>query len=620
MLALTFVIALAVSLAATPVVIAIARRTKHVAAPSPDRWHVKPTALFGGVAIAAGYTAALAVPGLREAVTGWVQQLRVSEAPAAGIIASGLMMFVAGIADDLFRLRPPTKLVLQAAAAAILMSFGAVLTVTPWAPANLVLTLFWFIAVTNALNLLDNMDGVSSGVTTISAIGFAAVFAGSGEFMLAALALALAGGTAGFLAFNFRPAKIFMGDSGSLLLGASLAGLSAAYTLTAESRSLAVVVPLLLLAVPIADTALVVYTRTTARHPIAVGGRDHIAHRLVNGGLSETMVALLLYLLAATGALAAAYIANAPNGSAPWWAAGAFGVLVVMLGAYVTRFHSYPESERRGGLAWFLIEDLLYRRRLLEVLLDMVLFASAYWGAYLLRWDGLPPPAQWTALLTTIGFAVTAKSVAFMVAGVYRGVWEQVSVADVHRLIRAAILGSVLTVGTIILLYPELPVARSIFILDFILVVLLAFVVRLTFRSLDRLRHRIAPQGKPTLIYGAGVGGDLTVRELIANPRLGLLPVGFLDDDPRKVGLTVHGLPVHSADGDLEALLRAKGVHRVVIGARQLGDAQIERLANACRPADVEILALRVDLVVPSAAPAQNLDALGKWSAPKIVA
>src|SRR5256712_386261 len=180
------------------------------------------------------------------------------------------------------------------------------LDVSPWYVANVVLTLFWFVALTNAFNLLDNMDGVAAGVGAIAAFFLGVAYAHQAAWLHAALAWSLAGATLGFLRYNFHPARIFMGDAGSLFLGAALAGL-AATSPTVVSGSLVSIlfVPLTIVTIPILDTALVTITRTLAGRSIAEGGRDPPPHRLVALGPGGRQVAPVLHALPALRGLGA---------------------------------------------------------------------------------------------------------------------------------------------------------------------------------------------------------------------------------------------------------------------------------------------------------------------------
>lgn len=586
-------VALAAALALTPAVRAGARATGRIALPSGDRWHREPTALLGGLGIFGAFLAGTLAAALLAIAAGSELPLR----QGAGILLAAGVMFAAGLADDILRLRPTTKLVLQALGGAVLVTGGVVYRLTGFEILDATLTVFWFMALTNAVNLIDNMDGVAAGVTTVAAGFLAALFALEGAWFLAALALALAGATGGFLPYNFRPASIFMGDSGSLVLGALLAALGAAYSGIAEARLPAAVVPVLVVIVPVLDTTLVSFTRTLARFPVTQGGRDHVSHRLVRMGFSEVGAALVLYGVAIAGGLAALGLREAAIYES---------LLVVVLflaalgifAAYLTRFHTYDASRVRAvSRRAILLEELFYRRRALEVVFDLAVFAVAYAGAYLLRYDAALPPEQVALLTATIALAVACKSVAFAAFGVYRGTWHQISVADVHRLLQAVLVGVLLTVCATVFLFREAQFSRSVFVLDGVLVALLAIGGRASFRSLDTFRSAfLNGAGARTLIYGAGRGGDLLLRELLANPERGYHVVGFVDDDPFKRGCALHGVPVLGSGPQLEWLLARYGVRSVLIGTTKLSAERLATVAELCRREEIELLQLEISL------------------------
>lgn len=598
LLTLPFFAAVLTTLCLTPLVRAWARATGRVARPTQDRWHSQVTALFGGIAIFGGFVAGVLVAFVRLGGYQPVDAWSLTDMPGSGIVLASVLMFLTGVVDDLIKLRPTSKLVLQALAAALLITLGATFALTPWAPINIIFTLFWFIALTNAVNLLDNMDGVATGVAGVGAVFLTALFVMEGNWTLAAIGAALVGATLGFLPYNFRPASIFMGDSGSLFLGSLLAGLGAAFSGSSSAGWIgAVVVPILVVIVPILDTSLVTFTRTMARYAITQGGRDHVAHRLVQMGFSEARVALLLYLLAAFGGSFALLIRWDVGGAGRWLSA-VFVVGLAAFAAYLSRLHTYaPEGARPMGRLSILLEDLLYKRRALEVLFDLVVFSVAYSGAYLLRYDGSLPPEQAQLLTNSLALVVACKSVAFAATGVYRGVWNQISIADVHRLLKASSLGILLSVAAVVFVYRETEFSRSIFILDGILVVLLPIAVRTSFRSLDLMRYSLnRVVGVRTLIYGAGKGGELLLREIHSNPELGLHPVGLLDDDPTKFRRLIHGFPVLGTGMELQELVREYRIQKIVLGTKKLSDVQLARVQEACRVLDVELLQLEFAL------------------------
>ena len=260
-----------------------------------------------------------------------------------GLLAAAVMIFVLGLVDDLVQLRPSTKLVGQLAAASVLLMSGIGVWLTGSYLVDVTVSLFWFIGITNALNLLDNMDGLAGGVGAIAASFMGIDFLLVGDVALAGVAFAFAGALVGFLVHNYPPARIFMGDSGSLFIGLVLAGLALSPA-PGLSRSLfaVVVVPAIVLAVPILDTTFVTVTRLLEGRPISKGGRDHTSHGLVALGISEERVVWLVWGLAAGGGMIGLGIRSVSRPVA--YAVG--GTLLVLL----TLFGLYLLSSRMSDL------------------------------------------------------------------------------------------------------------------------------------------------------------------------------------------------------------------------------------------------------------------------------
>ncbi|MQA92617.1 MAG: hypothetical protein GEU90_20740 [Gemmatimonas sp.] len=590
---LPFVAAFATALLLTPAIRSLARKVGLIARPSQDRWHAKPTALLGGAAVYGAFLVGTSVA-LFVASAGTGAVTAIVRNPAIGIVIASSLMFLVGLADDRFHLRPSTKLIFQGLAATIVISFGVVYPVTGWQVINVLVTFFWFLALTNALNLLDNMDGVAVGVAAVAALFLAVTFQWEGAALLAAICMALVGAAVGFLPFNFHRASIFMGDSGSLFIGSLLAGLAASYPNTASVSIVAVLfVPAAIAVIPILDTVLVTITRTVAGRPISVGGRDHTTHRLVAMGLSERQVALLLYAFAAVGGLVAIGLRGAPPGIG-MTAGGIFLVALLASAAYLGQIHTYSPADAPRGRATLLISNLLYKRRALEVVLDLIIFTVAYQLAYLLRWDGQLPAEQWAIFESTVAIAAVSKLVMFGIRGVYRGSWSQLNLRDAIHLVQATVLGSLVTVAAVMFFFPSASVSRSVLILDGVLVALLTLATRASFRTLDLLRHSLREAAEPVLIYGAGKGGELAVRELLGNADLQMTPVGFLDDDPSKLGRLVQGYPVLGDVAAARNIIPERGIKRVILGSRALLDEHVESLCTACRSFDVEIFRLEL--------------------------
>ncbi|NJN44816.1 MAG: undecaprenyl/decaprenyl-phosphate alpha-N-acetylglucosaminyl 1-phosphate transferase [Anaerolineae bacterium] len=216
-----------------------------------------------------------------------------------GIVGWVCLYFGVGLYDDFKPLTPTAKVGFQIIAAGIVVFSGYRTGFFDIELLNILITMIWLVGITNAINLLDNMDGLAGGISFITAVFLCFFFwriPGQEAFLL--LALALAGGILGFLVFNFPPASIFMGDSGSLFLGFTLAALAIARKPQASNVFAVMSVPTLIFLLPILDTTFVAFTRLLRGQSPTQGGRDHTSHRLVAFGLSERQAVLILYALA----------------------------------------------------------------------------------------------------------------------------------------------------------------------------------------------------------------------------------------------------------------------------------------------------------------------------------
>src|SRR5215813_9786380 len=332
-----------------------------VAAPRQDRWHCKPTPLLGGAAIYASF------------VLGFIL-FTPSISNAYPILVAGTLLFLTGMIDDAIHIKPHTKLVIQFIAAAALVACDVHLPWVNYVWINDFLTIFWLVGITNAINLLDNMDGLAGGVSLIACVFLALTFVLNGQSTEAFLPAMLGAAVLGFLFFNFNPASIFMGDSGSMFLGFVLSGL-ALLAGTARFRSLTAVLftPVLILIIPIFDTCVVIIMRKLSSRPISRGGRDHTSHRLVALGITERRAVLTCYSLAViSGGLALSL--RWLESTATVGLVSGFGVAIVMLGIYLSKVRVHEANQESGGIPLVnAIADFAHKRRIFEAMLDVVL-------------------------------------------------------------------------------------------------------------------------------------------------------------------------------------------------------------------------------------------------------
>ena len=585
-----FGLATGVSALVTPLVGRWASAHGIVAHPRRDRWHTQPTPLLGGIAI---YLAA---------TLGIVAFARV-DARLLGLLAGGTLLFVTGLVDDLRHLRPHTKLIIQILAACALVVSGIRVETERLAAVALPLTIVWVVGITNAFNLLDNMDGLSAGTAIIVAFFLFAFSVTVGNVGLALLCLAVAGGALGFLRYNFNPARIFMGDSGSMFLGFSLSGIALLGTREMASDVFFVLlVPAAMMGLPIFDTTLVTILRTVEGRPLSQGGRDHLSHRLVALGLTERQAVLLLYFLAA-GFGSLGLIARSVGFWVSLAVAGGLLAAVVLFGAYLAQVRLYgplefARAERAERLSGRPIANgmIMFKRELGLATLDFILICVAYLGAYLLRFGyqefapqspdaAAPWPAQFSESLP---FVIAIKLATLLAFQVYRGMLRYVGVADLVTLAKATICSSLILGVLLPVLFRAEGFPRSVLAIDWLLFTILLVGSRASFAALTDTFARIQSQRVPhLLLIGAGDLGELVLRSLIrAHPTV-YQPVGFLDGDPSKRNRAIHGVRVLGTLDDLHRVASERDVDLVVLALAQWEKAVLEEARDRCAALDL---------------------------------
>ena len=292
--------ALIIAIGGTPLVRYAAMRLGILDQPSARKVHHAPVPLMGGAAIYIAFIAALAI---------WGDRSYVNE--VVGIFVGATLVSLVGALDDSRGVGSYLKLAIQIAAACILILSGVQVRLFDGFM-DIVLTLLWVVGITNAFNLLDNMDGLSAGVATVASAFFTLLAAMSGQYLVGTLAAALGGACVGFLVYNWNPARVFMGDTGSLFLGFLLAAVGIKLRFPANSASITWMIPVLILALPIFDTSLVFISRLRrGKNPLTTAGKDHLSHRLARLTGSQREAVLLCYLVTGATGLASIFLTQA---------------------------------------------------------------------------------------------------------------------------------------------------------------------------------------------------------------------------------------------------------------------------------------------------------------------
>ena len=441
-------VAALVALPAAAAVIWLILRTgaasRMLARPRADRWHERATPVGGGVGIFTGLVAAISAGLLTDDVAG--------SSELYGILAGCTILFAAGLLDDRFSLGPLTKIAAQASAVAIVIASGVSVRLVENDYLATGIAVVWLIGVTNAFNLLDNMDGLAATLAAIAAGYFAidAVTIHPNDTVLL-LSLGVCFACIGFLPFNVRPgrpAAIFMGDSGSQVIGFALASLGLYASWNVAGTTVAtLLLPILILAIPIFDTALVTIVRLLEGRPIYQGGLDHTSHRIVYRGLSERRALVLLAVIsAALGGTSLAY--NVLDNSRIALA----GVLVTF--ALLVQFATIiGDVDRRAAVAArgprLLRTFVVHRRRLIEVVVDAALVCASFLAAYLLVVEGSGTINQRHIFSTTLPVLLAARYGSFIVFGLYRSVWRYAGARDAANVIAAVTVSGLACYGIV---------------------------------------------------------------------------------------------------------------------------------------------------------------------------
>jgi UDP-GlcNAc:undecaprenyl-phosphate/decaprenyl-phosphate GlcNAc-1-phosphate transferase len=562
---------------------------------------------LGGLAIVLSCLVAVTTMfGLR---AGSLEHLTIDMAYWLPIFAGGSVIFFGGIIDDCWALPARTKFLFQGAGALLAMWLGLRLDdislfgggTIHLGVLALPLTYLWIVGLTNAYNLVDGLDGLAAGLGAIAAGTCVVLFTLTGNVEDAVLLGTLAGALIGFLPYNFSPARIYLGDSGSQLIGYLLA-VSAIRGSQKQATALAVVIPLLIFGLPILDTLLSMVRRfakslressmldAPTRYGRAAtrmfeGDRDHIHHRIVGLGLSHRGAVLALYATALilSGLALASVVAHYRNAA-----------LILITVGVATTIGIGKLGYTDGGISW--IEPFLTRykhttfdRSFFMGFVDLVLIGVAYWGAYLLLFGqaSLPAVSQWYLNIFPIVMLVQMMTIAL--CGLYRGVWRAIGVSDLIRVCLAVCAGGVLAYSLVAV--HELPDGSAgFFVLDVLALGWLMNAARSAYRILEFFHQLKGTTARPALIYGAGLGGQLVLRELRQNARRGFRPVGFLDDDTNLQGRLVNGVPVVGSGAELETVLTRYPVDALILSSDKISGSVLRQVLSLAMEKGVEAL------------------------------
>lgn len=601
------VVAALIAFGLTPLSMRLAALLGAVDRPGPRKVHATDIPRLGGLAVVASVAL---VTGILWA-TRVPKIIKVTEDLALGVTLGLIPVLLISIIDDLRPLPALPKALAQFAGAGVAVALGMRLNPevhlfqfeVPLGWLAIPLSLLWIVGVTNAFNLVDGLDGLSAGLALISAMSLAGVSVVVGRYDIALIALILGGALVGFLPYNLHPAKTFLGDSGATAIGFCLAclALRGGSTLT---TGLAILAPLVVLGLPVAET-IVSMLRRVARRFLKLGGGgvfeadgEHFHHRLLKLGITHRRAVMMLHgvglLLAAIG-VGSMFLSHKQ--------AAVLLITIFVAGFIGLSRLGYDEFAvlRRGDMLR-LYDVPVLRTGLFVVFADIVLCVGALYVSWVLKYDDWGIAIERYKLQRLIAVLPIATIGAFYALGLYRRAWKVATVGDITRVVTGVFVAAAVLVA-FSRFYWASPLPVTFYLTWFLVASAMLAGMRASYRVFSEWSHRAKRQaaGEPVLIYGAGFAGALAVREILENEELEMRPIGFLDDDPAKLGRMTAGYPVLGSLARLEELVAVQAVHGLVIASGKIGQEQLDEAARLCERSGIWMKVFRVAFEVRQA-------------------
>jgi len=601
---LSFATAGGLALALTPLVRSFARWAKIVDLPSERKIHKEPVPLLGGVAIFLSFNLAIFLAMLFDKTLFAESILR--RWPALFICQVIVLSF--GIFDDIKRLEPWAKLVLQIIAGIVIALFGFGITAiaNPFTGRMIELgflavpfTVFWLVLIANALNLVDGLDGLAAGTSIIAAATIFGLSFLNQNIGVGIASVALAGSALGFIRYNFHPAKIFLGDSGSLLLGFLLA----VFSIQGSSKGatlVAVLAPVLALGLPIMETLLSMIRRfLRSIHlvdystkngsvralyfrgiPLFKADKDHIHHRLLKLGYSHRKAVALLYGICIALSLMAFLSVAIKNIN---WV-GFIGAVVVAVFIGIKRLRYEEFKILENGLLMPVFNFPIVNSRLFHTFFDLGVISFSSYVCFVLVFRSFGGEAK-SLFIESLPLLLLIKIVIFYLTGVYKKSWAYPSVEELTGILGAVFLSSLVSALIMEVVFGIAAFGGlAFFVLDFYILLTLAGGIRFSYRLLmSYYKKGFGGRKKKVLIYGAGYRGSTVLKEIRHNGDYLVNPIGYLDDDPTKKGKFVHGCPILGSVDDLEEILSRNDIAEIIISTAKIARNRVQKLVDLCK-------------------------------------
>jgi len=599
-----FFLSVSISLVLTPMIRLIAKKANIYDVPSARKVHRRPTPLLGGIPIFVSLNLTLFIGFLLNNV--YIREFLSDKWKP--LLLCSMIILVLGVFDDIRRLQPRMKFLIQIFAGCLLLLFGiGIYDITnPFSEGlihlgtlSIPITILWVVGITNALNLIDGLDGLAAGTSLIVCIalfGISFLFQNIG---ISFVFLILAGSILGFLRYNFHPAKIFLGDSGSLLLGFLLAVLSIQGSYKGPTL-VAVLVPILALGFPIMETLLSMIRRFLRSihmvdYPQKNGkfkalflngfsmfeaDKDHVHHRLLSLGFSQRRAVLILYGLCGALCIFAFLIVLIKDINITLFIGAV--VIAFVIGIRSLRYQEFKILE--SGLLLPLFNFPVVNKRVFQAFFDLFLISLSFYFSFILIFRNFGGYEK-NLFIRTLPIVLVIKILIFFLSGLYKRSWFHTSVEDLLMLTKSLVLssfGSLFVLGLVF----GIDSFRGIlfFLIDFYISTTFIMGYRMSYKLVHSLYNRNSGhKGKRGLIYGAGHRGSVALKEIKNNGSSFFSPIGFIDDDIDKKGKIFHNYPILGPVENIEEFVSQNDVTEILVSTDKIEKEKIGKLIDFCK-------------------------------------
>jgi UDP-GlcNAc:undecaprenyl-phosphate GlcNAc-1-phosphate transferase len=599
-----FFLSVSISLVLTPLVRLIAKKMNIYDVPSARKIHRKPAPLLGGIPIFVSLNLSLLMGFILNNV--YIKEFLSDKWKP--LILCQVIILLLGIFDDIQKLQPRIKFLIQIFAGSLLLLFGiGIYDISNPFSGGLIhlgllsipITILWVVGITNALNMIDGLDGLAAGTSLIvctALFGISFLFQNIGMSFVFVI---LAGSILGFLRYNFFPAKIFLGDSGSLLLGFLLAVLSIQGSYKGPTL-VAVLVPILALGFPIMETLLSMIRRfLRSMHMVDYpqkngkfkalflngfsmfeADKDHVHHRLLRLGFSQRRAVLILYGLCAALCVFAFLTVTIKNINITLFMGAV--VIAFVIGIRSLKYQEFKILE--SGLLLPLFNFPVVNKGVFQAFFDLFSISLSYYFSFILIFKNFGGTEK-NLFIRTLPIVLVIKILIFYLSGLYKKSWIYSRAEDLLNLTKSLVLSSL---GSLFVLGLAFGISSFtgilFFLIDFYLAATFIMGYRISYKLVHSLYNRNSVnKGKKGLIYGAGHRGAVALNEIQNNGSSFFSPIGFIDDDISKQGQIFHNCPILGPVEDIEKFVNQNDVTEILVSTDKIKKEKIGKLIDFCK-------------------------------------